>query len=72
VAGGKEVPARAGTMVFITLEDEFSLFETVLFPPVYSRYRHRIDGGGVLLLRGMVEQEMGALSVTVNRLSRLF
>jgi DNA polymerase III alpha subunit len=76
VASGKEVLARAGrsdrTMVFITLEDEFSLFETVLFPSVYDRYRHDVEGGGVLLLCGRVRQEMGAVCVTVSRLSRLF
>jgi error-prone DNA polymerase len=65
-------PAASGSlMVFITLEDELSLFEAVLFPGVLSRCRHSIDGGGVLLLCGRVEQEMGALSVTVRRLSRL-
>ena len=77
VAVGKEVPARAGTaaepvglgatMVFLALEDEFSLFETVLFPPVYARYRHCIDGGGVLLLCGRVERERGVTSITVSR-----
>jgi DNA polymerase III alpha subunit len=82
VASGKEVLARAGTssesagppapMVFVTLEDEHSLFEAVLFPAVYARYRHGIDGAGVLLLCGRVEQELGATSVTVRRLSRLF
>jgi len=44
----------------------------VLFPAVYARYRHGIDGAGVLLLCGRVEQELGATSVTVRRLSRLF
>ena len=76
VASGKEVmarPDRCGSkMVFITLEDEFSLFETVLFPPVYGRFRNDIDGGGLLLLCGRVEQELGAFSVTVRRLCRLF
>jgi DNA polymerase III alpha subunit len=76
VASGKEVvsrPDRTGPkMVFITLEDEFSLFETVLFPPVYERYRQSIDGAGLLLLCGRVEQDLGAFSVTVSRLCRLF
>jgi len=77
VASGKEVLARSvadrspgSLMVFITLEDEFSLFEAVLLPEVFSRYRYRIDRGGVLLLCGTAEQEMGAFSLTVHRLSR--
>jgi DNA polymerase III alpha subunit len=72
VASGKEVLSAGSVMVFITLEDEFSLFETVLFPAVFGRYRPCVDGGGVLLIGGKVEQEMGAFSVTVRRVSRLF
>jgi error-prone DNA polymerase len=78
VASGKEAMTRprsdqsAGDlMVFVTFEDEYSLFETVLFPAVLRRHRSCIDGGGVLLLCGRVEQDMGADSVTVCRLSRL-
>ena len=76
MASGKEVVTRSDRsgpkMVFITLEDEYSLFETVLFPAVYARCRNDIDGGGVLLICGTVQQEMGAFCVTVRRLSRLF
>jgi len=71
VASGKEVLSSGSLMVFITLEDEFSLFEAVLFPAAFKRYRHCIDGGGVLLLCGRIEQEMGSISVTVGRVSRL-
>jgi error-prone DNA polymerase len=71
VASGKEVPASGKLMAFITLEDEFSLFETVLLPGVFGPCRHCIDGGGVLLLCGTVEQEMGAFWVTVRRISRM-
>jgi DNA polymerase III alpha subunit len=72
VASGKEVPARGRTMVYITLDDEFSLFEAVLFPGVFGRFRYSIDGGGVVLLCGKAEQEMGALWVTVRSVSRLY
>jgi DNA polymerase III alpha subunit len=72
VASGKEVQVSGSLMVFVTLEDEDSLFETVLFPAVYRRHRGRIEGGGVLLLSGLVEREAGAVSVTVRRISRLF
>jgi DNA polymerase III alpha subunit len=72
VASGKEVLTAGSVMVFVTLEDEFSLFESVLFPAVFGRYRACVDGGGVLLIGGRVEQEMGAFSVTVRRVSRLF
>ena len=75
VASGKETVTRNGVrsapMLFLSFEDEFSLYETVLFPPVFRRYRRLIDGGGVFLLSGTVEQDMGASSVTVRRISSI-
>jgi DNA polymerase III alpha subunit len=70
VASGKEVATARSTMVFVTLEDEFSLFESVLFPAVFRRFRRCIDGGGVLLIRGRIRREMGCCSVTVLEVSR--
>ncbi len=73
VASGKEVlTLTRELMVFVSFEDEFSLFETVLFPSVFRSVCRRIDGGGLFLMTGGVEEEMGAVSVTVKRISRLF
>ena len=73
VASGKEVLTRTGEpMVFVSFEDEFSLFETVLFPSLFRSVCRRVDGGGLFLLAGVVEEELGAFSVTVKRISRLF
>ena len=73
VASGKEVLTLSRElMVFVSFEDEFSLFETVLFPSVFRSVCRRIDGGGLFLMTGGVEEEMGAVSVTVKRISRLF
>jgi DNA polymerase-3 subunit alpha/error-prone DNA polymerase len=58
-------------MVFVSLDDEFSLFETVLFPSVFQRYRDCLDGAGVLLLSGRVERDRGAHSITVRRVARI-
>ena len=75
VASGKEVITRGArpgaSMVFLTLEDEFSLFESVLLPSVFERCRDRIDGGGVLLLSGRVEPDAGACVLRVRRLARI-
>jgi error-prone DNA polymerase len=73
VACGKEALTRTRElMVFISFEDEFSLYETVLFPSLFRSVCRRIDGGGLFLLSGVVEEEMGAVTVTVKRISRLF
>jgi error-prone DNA polymerase len=73
VASGKEVRTRTRElMVFVSFEDELSLFETVLFPSLFRSVCRWIDGGGLFLLSGVVEEEMGTVSVTVKRISRLF
>ncbi len=73
VASGKEVLTRTRElMVYVSFEDEFSLFETVLFPSLFRSVCRRIDRGGLFLISGVVEEEMGAVSVTVKRISRLF
>jgi error-prone DNA polymerase len=73
VASGKEVlTLTRELMVFVSFEDEFSLFETVLFPSVFRSVCRRIDGGGLFLMTGGVGEEMGAVSVTVKRISRLY
>ena len=73
VAGGKEVLTRTGEpMVFVSFEDEYSLFETILFPSLFRSVCRRIDGGGLFLLAGVAEEELGAVSVKVKRISRLF
>jgi DNA polymerase III alpha subunit len=72
VASGKEVLTRSRElMVFVSFEDEFSLFETVLFPSLFRSVCRRIDAGGLFLMTGVVEAEMGAVSVTVRRISQL-
>jgi len=73
VAGGKEVLTRAGgPMLFLSFEDEYSLFETVLFPSLFRSVFRRIDGGGVFLLDGVAGRELGSSSVRVKRISPLF
>jgi len=61
---------RGGTMEFLTLEDEKGLFEAALFPPAYRRYRHLIEGAGPYFVSGTVEDQYGAISVNVRKVSR--
>jgi DNA polymerase-3 subunit alpha len=69
---GKEVlTRRREPMVFVSFEDEYSVFETVFFPRVFRAFRPLIDEGGVFLVSGRVEDELGALSLHVDRVLRL-
>ncbi|MBI5551008.1 MAG: DNA polymerase III subunit alpha [Desulfobacterales bacterium] len=54
-------------MEFITFEDDTGLLETTFFPQVYDRFCHLLDHGRPYLLHGLVEQNWGAATLTVER-----
>jgi len=69
---GKLVSTRTGeVMEFLTFEDETALFETTFFPKVYNRYERILDSGKLYILTGMVEEDYGALTLTVIRVKLL-
>ncbi|MFW5727048.1 MAG: PHP domain-containing protein [Spirochaetia bacterium] len=59
---GKKQP-----MSFVSFEDQFGVFETVLFPDVYSRMVEQLENGVVFVLEGRVENEWGSLQLNVAR-----
>ncbi len=63
--------ATEDVMEFISFEDETALYETVLFPDALRRFRHLLFSDGPLLVRGRVEEDRGAISVTVMALERV-
>jgi error-prone DNA polymerase len=66
---GKTVHAKGGDLMkFITFEDPTGSYETVFFPRVYDRYCHLFGGGKPFLLEGMVDEDFGAVTVTVDRM----
>ncbi len=58
-------------MEFATFDDGHGLVETVLFPQVYRSRGHVLFDQGPFLLKGKVEEEFGAISVTVTHLDRV-
>lgn len=69
---GKEVVTRTReSMVFISFEDTYSIFETVFFPASFSRFSPLINGGGIFILSGKVEEDSGSYSVNVDKLIRV-
>lgn len=69
---GKTVRTRRGDpMEFLSFEDETAVFETTFFPEAYRRWSPLIDRGRPYLLEGKVEQDWGATTLTVDRLSPL-
>jgi error-prone DNA polymerase len=63
--------AKDEPMQFATFDDGHGLIETVLFPEVYRTRGHVLFDQGPFILRGKVEEEFGAVTVTVTQLDRL-
>ncbi|MEO8634421.1 MAG: DNA polymerase III subunit alpha [Gemmatimonadales bacterium] len=58
-------------MEFATFDDGDGLIETVLFPATYHARGHVLFDQGPFIFRGKVEQEFGAITVTILQLDRL-
>jgi DNA polymerase-3 subunit alpha/error-prone DNA polymerase len=53
------------TMDFLSLEDETALYETVLFPDVYARFRTLLFDQRPLRVWGAVKDDQGAINVEI-------
>jgi DNA polymerase-3 subunit alpha/error-prone DNA polymerase len=63
---GKEVLTKDGkSMSFVSFEDETALYETVLFPRVFARYRSMLQMQWPLQIEGVVQDDQGALNVQI-------
>ncbi|MEP6474005.1 MAG: hypothetical protein ABJC74_09805, partial [Gemmatimonadota bacterium] len=63
--------AREEPMEFATFDDGDGLIETVLFPDIYKRRGHVLFDQGPFLIRGLVEEEFGAITLTIRDIERL-
>ena len=66
---GKEVATKKREpMIFVSFEDELAIFETVLFPDAFNRFYAMLDDGWAFLVHGKVEDDLGAVAISVDRL----
>jgi DNA polymerase III alpha subunit len=56
------------SMVFLTLEDTTGLYDAMLFPAVFQQYGPLLTNERPLLLYGKIEEEFGAITLTVMKL----
>ncbi len=63
--------AKDEPMQFATFDDGIGLIETVLFPEVHRTRGHVLFDPGPFIFRGKVEEEFGAITVTMTHLDRL-
>jgi error-prone DNA polymerase len=53
-------------MEFISFEDTSALYETVFFPEAYARFCHMLNRSRPYVLTGIVEEEYGVVTLTVD------
>src|SRR5262249_56038343 len=51
-------------MEFVSFEDTTALYETTFFPDAYRRFCHMLSHTQPYILRGRVEEDFGAVSLT--------
>ena len=62
---------RDEPMEFVTFDDGEGLIEAVLFPGVYRERGHVLFDQGPFIFRGKVEEEFGAVTLTLTHIDRL-
>jgi error-prone DNA polymerase len=68
----KEVMTKDGLeMDFVSFEDETALYESVMFPDAYERYRKLLFDQVPLVVIGTVKDDQGALNVEIESLLEL-
>jgi len=64
---GKTVHTRGGEpMKFVSFEDPTGIYETVFFPKAYNQFCHMLNKMRPYILKGKVEEDCGAINITVN------
>jgi DNA-directed DNA polymerase III PolC len=57
---------RGERMMFLTMGDEFGLFEVTVFPDAAARIRQRLDDYGPYVLTGRVEEQYGVVTLSAE------
>jgi error-prone DNA polymerase len=64
---GKTVQTKDGDpMKFVSFEDTTGIYETVFFPKVYNQFCHMLSEMRPYLLKGKVEEDFTAVTLTVH------
>jgi hypothetical protein len=66
----RQRPGSAKGVVFLTLEDEFSVCNVVIWPDVLEAHRATVMGARLMLIRGRVQKTGDIIHVVANIASR--
>jgi DNA polymerase III alpha subunit len=58
-------------MEFLTFEDQTAMYDATLFPDAYRRYCHVLASEKGYVVRGLVEESFGAVTLTITELQLL-
>ena len=64
----RQRPGSAKGVVFLTIEDEFSVCNVVVWPQVLETYRSIVMGSRLMLIRGRVQKAGEIIHVVANRI----
>jgi error-prone DNA polymerase len=69
---GKTVSTKKNELMeFISFEDTTALYETTFFPKAYSQFVHMLSKTRPYILKGIVEENFGAVTLTVDQVTFL-
>jgi error-prone DNA polymerase len=71
VTGKTVLTRRDEPMEFVSFEDTTALYETTFFPQAYRRFSRLLGYHQPYLLRGRVEEDFSAVSLTVEEVALL-
>jgi error-prone DNA polymerase len=67
----RQRPATAQGVTFINLEDETGMVNILCSPGVWNRQRKLAQTASAMVIRGVVQNATGAVTVVADRISRL-
>ncbi len=67
----RQRPATAGGVTFLNLEDETGMVNVVCSPGLWARYRRLVRSAPALLVRGVVQNAEGAVTVVADHVQRM-
>lgn len=62
----RQKPGTASGVVFLTLEDEFGVFNIIIWPNIFKKYRNQIIGGRMLKITGKIQKENNIIHIIAN------
>ena len=67
----RQRPETAKGFAFLSLEDETGIANAIVAPPLFEKHRAVIIGEPYLMLEGVLQNQGGAISVKVGRVTPL-